>query len=441
VGGFVNLRDLINWLSDIFSWQEQIMVGVMAAMAVLALIGRMVLTSGYNGELAIINMQVKNIKTRDDIEKLTNTSFGRIVKEYAGLGARGIGKIDTASIAKLMTYRSRLVFFNYQSLGRFVLGVEAAILPLGIMFVLAAHNRMDMVLASGITYGLVRIFAGLLDFEMANERYTATISHVLSRDIARFFPVDATSAIIALSADMKEMLNRQNTMYNEILGKISGEFSSQMKTSIGAMTKSVELTMESIARHEGLTAAMNKWGDAVDIAASKQAAIAATVGDIEKVMKGFSAAALEMSSDITRAAKGLDDRNDALKDDTARLAAAIEGLNATSTDLALRQGNVAQELEVISKYQRALDNSLGSYETSLQNVAASLGDALGRIVDLHTQNATNAMAEGITENLRQMAIGNNELFHRLEGLFEKLEEQGRYQTNLLIGIKESTETL
>ena len=432
----MDLRNAIGGLIEHFSWQEQIMAAVLAGIFLLALVIRIVLTSGYNAELGIIHMQLRGIKSREDIDKLANTPFGRIVKEYASLGARGIGKIDTEAISKLMTYRSRLIFFNYQSLGRLVRALELGILPLGVMFVFAANYQMDFVLIAGVAYGAAKIFASIFDFEMAHERYIATISHALSKDIAKFFPVDATSAILALSADMKEMLDRQSSMYNEILNKISTEFSGHVKTSIGAMTKSVELTLESIAKHEGLEAALSKWSDAIDVAAAKQIVVTQSVDRLEKVLDGFSASADRAAEGIKSSFDTLEGADDKLKEDNAQLTAAITGLMAIATDIQQRNEGAAHGLDTITKYQRSLDASLSSYESSLKDITSTLGDALGKIIDFHLQNAYNTMSEGISENIRQVSSGQNELFHRLEGLFGRLEEQGRYQAGMLVSLKE-----
>jgi len=424
----VYFGSLDEWFFEGLIFYERVMVVIILGIIGIIIIGRIVLAAGYNGELGIISMQIRGIKTRDDIEKLANNTFGRIVKEYAGLGARGIGKIDTAAIGKLMTYRSRLVFFNYQSLGRFIAALDGGILPLGILFAIAAQNRLDMAIVAGGAFAAAKVFGGIFDFEMAAERYAATISHVLSRDIARFFPIDATSAIIALSKDMKQLLERQNTLYNEVLGKISSDFTEQMKVSIKAMTHSVEMTMNSIAHHEGLEAALGRWRDAVDVAGARQLGAAQTIDKLEKTLADFNTAATGIDEKITTGKTTMDTGIEA-----------ITALTTIATDMAAKQSHIMEELDSAAKYRRALDQSLANYEASLKSITATIGDALGKMVDLHMQNATNAMAEGISANLRQSAAAQMELFNRLETLFAGLEEQSKYQTGLLVSLKDSIE--
>ncbi|MCL2415670.1 MAG: hypothetical protein FWD01_02550 [Defluviitaleaceae bacterium] len=382
--------NFINWFSTELVRQEQIMAIVLGGVFLLALICRIILVGSYNGELSIIKMQLKNIKSKEDIEKMGGGSFARIAKEYIQLGMRGIGKIDTGAIAKLATLRNRIVIFNYQSMGRFVLALEFMILPLGFMLVLVSERPLDFIIVSGGVYVLTKIFASVFDFQMAYERYLATVSHVLNRDIARFFPLDTSSAIKQLSVDIKEMLEKQSIMYGEILGKISGEFSASIRTSTSAMTKSIEITMESIAKHEGLTASIKKWHNLIETAAERQGEIADSMEQIGELSKTVDKYSTSMGSG----------------------------------------------LEIVGQYQKALSEGLIAYETSLQEITSTLGEAFGKIIDYHMQNAYNSMSGGIADNLKQVSMMNNELLKRLETLFARLEEQGRAQAGILFNIKE-----
>lgn len=81
--------------------------------------------------------------------------------------------------------------------------------------------------------------------------------------------------------------------------------------------------------------------------------------------------------------------------------------------------------QIIKDTQASLESSLHSYETTLQNLVQTMGSGMGTFVQLHGQNAANALAASLDEHIARVTASNQEAITRIAALIEQLTEQNR----------------
>ncbi|MCL2620616.1 MAG: hypothetical protein FWD97_06760 [Defluviitaleaceae bacterium] len=353
---------------------QQILVGGLAGFVLLVVVLRIVLTISYQAAVGLAHMGAKNLKSKVDIEKLPNGAFGRVAKEYSAMAGAG-AKVDSLRLAQLSVHTNRLLFFNFNSLGRLIKGLDTAFVPLSILVAVAVtSHRLEVALFLAGAFVVMRIIGVIFDVETARDRYTTVLSQVLAKDVGKFFPQDTAGAVYTLGADLKEFLARQSAMYSDILTKINGEFTNAIKSNVATMTDSVEATLNAITRHDGVGEAANQIK---------------TLGVVAEAM-----------------------------------AERIEHTSKSSEVL-------EQNLQTVRENQKVLEVSVATYEASLKGMTAQMGDAMGKIVAYHMSTANSQIADSIGENLAMAKSANAEQLADVKEIFAQLTEQNRQQTRIL----------
>jgi len=352
---------------------EQIGVAGVVSLFLLCFLLRIGLTISYQAAIGLAGLQVKSLKVKSDVEKLSNGAFGRVAKEYVALAQAG-AKVDALGLAKTSIYTNRLLFFNFNSLGRLIKDLETAFVPIAILVVIVISNQLEFALLFGGVFILLRIFGAIFDINTAKDRYITVLARILAKDVGKFFPQDTAGAVYTLGADLKEFLARQSAMYSDILIKINGEFVNSIKSNVATMTDSVEATLNAITRHDG-------------------------VGEAASQIKALGVAAEAMAERMEFSGK----HSEVLE----------------------------QSLAQIRENQTVLGASVSAYEASLKDITAQMGDAMGKIVAYHMSAANTQIADSIGENLAQVKSANADQLAEVKEIFAQLTEQNR-QTNRIL---------
>ena len=431
------LIDDILFFATQMSVESRIIAWILGALFALVLFLRVYLCFGFKGTSALINRSAKLIKTKEDISKLSVSPLAWAAKEYMAMAEKG-GRIDAVALAKMDIGRNRLLLLNFVSMSGLIRALEAAFLPFAVFYVLAvgtSNSGFDMVIVTGLIYIALRISAAVFDVETARDFYVASLAHVLVRDIGRFFPVDASSAVYTFGSDLKDYLSRQSAMYNDVLNKIGNEFTTAITSNISAMTLNIESTLNAIAKQDSLDASIEKWSMAINKSAEAQDGASQITEKIGAAMINLANTLDGAGSHMATHAKVMEESKAELKDDIKRLTTTIDSLNIIAAGVSLRNEALSEELTMLRENQRTLELSIARYETSMKELTAQIGDAMGNIVSYHLSSAQNSIAESISDSLKLANASNIEQAERMRSIFEELFEQSKYQTQLLLQMR------
>jgi len=171
---------------------------------------RIMLYFAYSGAILLINMSTKNIKSREDIKRLGNNTFGRMAREYVHM-AEKVGRVDALALAQMALVKNNVLFFNFKSLAGCITALERAFPIFAILAIFATAAEGEFIIMAAVIFLLLILLSAIFDITASKEKYIATLAHVLARDIGQFFPTEATASIYTLRNEMKEDIKMLTT--------------------------------------------------------------------------------------------------------------------------------------------------------------------------------------------------------------------------------------
>ena len=109
----------------------------------------------------------------------------------------------------------------------------------------------------------------------------------------------------------------------------------------------------------------------------------------------------------------------------ANLPKALENMQQSNDRYAVHHEAFMSQAELIKNIQAALESSLASYETTLQNLIQDMGNGLGTFIQMHGQTATTGMTEALQAHIARAAEGNQETITAMTALVNQLTAQNR----------------
>jgi len=125
----------------------------------------------------------------------------------------------------------------------------------------------------------------------------------------------------------------------------------------------------------------------------------------------------------------------------ADLPKSIENMQQSNDRYALHHDAFISQVQIIKDTQSALETSLASYETTLQNLVQTMGSSMGTFIQLHGQNAANSLADALQNHITRLSEGNKETIEAISILVEQLTVQNRDISTHLRALHERIEEL
>ena len=118
---------------------------------------------------------------------------------------------------------------------------------------------------------------------------------------------------------------------------------------------------------------------------------------------------------------------------------ALEKMQQSNDRYALHHESFVAQSQIIKDAQLALETSLTSYESTLQNLVQTMGNGLGTFVELYGQNASNAMTDAMQNHIKTINESNRETIEAITSLLDQLTTQSRDVSNHLRALHERIE--
>jgi len=429
---------------------EQLMLVGLIGAALLCLLLRIILAIGYQGQNAIVSMTAKEMKDKADVDKLRVGPFARAAKEYIILGDRGVTRIDTRAIVEKNLLKMRFLLWNFKSVQTFVTVVEAALLPFGILFAFFAEEpgRAVFLVCIASVFAAVRLFASLLDFDVAKESFVTNTVYLLDREIGRFYTNDTAASLSLLREELKAGMTAQGEMLAAAIAKMGEDFSEKLSSSLSDMSESVARTGDELAKSTAtlltdvssyttaLSGPLAEWKNGVQAASDAQASLNSALFSVNSAITNFASIIGGMGTTLGDYRAELLDNSRAVETQITRLSELLGAVQANNSAFNVRGDAVEAQLTLVKENQAVLEKSVQQYELTLRDITAQLGNAMGKMVDFHLQQSYNTLTDGVKENLDKIMASNGGLLMRLQELFDRMQEQSRSETAAIISMKE-----
>jgi uncharacterized protein YoxC len=347
----------------------------------------------------------KEIKNKAEAEKIKHPVMKKAIAEYIRLAERAVTNVPTSHIVERTVSSMSLIGWKYTGLLPFIEAFEIGILGIG--FVLAIvygeHSAVYGLLAV-ITFVALRISAAFFNVREVRAQFSDELVLYIEREIGRYFAADTGAALLRLKNDLTEAIDRQSVAYKStmefISGKMDSTFTQVSLSMVGAANSIGPIVAKSMDEkllnmNDSITKILNEWEDALKQSAETQNAINSGAERFSK-----SAERVQSASDLL--ATQMKGYNSALSEQLITLVSAIDEMKACIKTLSEGQKSLTAQSAFIERNQKALEDSLNSYEASLQSLTRSIGDGLGAFINLHAQTSAQTINDAMRNNIEKI---------------------------------------
>lgn len=415
---------------------------MLALLAVCALVMflRAVLCVGYQGQYASVKASTKEVKSKSDVDKIKSRFLKRAARDYADLGERGVSRINSRELAEKSALRLSFLGWNYKGAEAFVKAFETAFLLLGVLLSFLADNSAGFAAVCAGLFVVIRLFAAFFDFTTAKEKLIAETSFILDREIGKLFLTDTPASISNLKTELKEAIAAHSKFLEEAVKNLGAGLSGAMSAALSEMSISVEKTLTSVsAEAETVRKPLESWRASLVETEAAFGKMNGSALSMSASVEGFGALLEKLDAVISGYKAEIEANNTNMEKQLEKLNRSAEALAGTARLSSAQSASLEASLEYIKTNQIALEKTVEEYEAALKDIAAGMGDGLGRIISFRLQEAYSSLAEGAAENIKQASAANGELLARMQSLFDGLLEQSRNETTLIMRMKEQFE--
>lgn len=424
-------------------FEQTLLFGLVVAWAVVMAV-RVALAISYKTQLRLVRSAVKKDAKAEkgaSEEGLSGSLFfKRAVKDYTDLGERGIARIDARELCEKSAAWFRFLFWRKSSVEAFVDVIEPAFLWIGILFTVISASPGPFAAAAVVIFLAGRILAMFFDHKTVREELLSESAFLLDREYGKLFLTDVPAAVNNLRVELKNVMTYQSTLLSDSINDLKEKLSAVSEKTLGETAAAVEKTLVSVAASaETVAKPLAQWREVIDDSRKANEELGVSIikmsggldgfkerlEEMERLISGYKAEFLINNQNVEKELSRLNDISASMTEQNGRAVTQVDAVGAA--------------LEFVRSNQAALENSLNQYEQALKDITSEVGGGLGKIIDYHSQSAYQSMADVVAENLKQASAQNNELLNKLTGIFDRILEQSRNETSLIMNLKEQME--
>ncbi len=431
----------IAYYYDFFAIDNKSILTVMYTYIGIAIFGvavRMFMSQGYQTQYHLFSRSIKAFKFKTDIVDTRSKLLNNAIKEYVIAGERGVSHIDTRAIVH--KYLNRLHFFGWglKSMESFVHGFENSLMAIGVLFALlqTTYTLQWSVLAV-LVYVVTRILISVFDYALVKEKLLDEMTIYIDREVGQFFQSDLAASVNSFKIEMKTILEMQTKMIGDAVMKAGTDLSGAVIVTVKESNKNIEDTLKTITGQMHIVnEPIENWKSAIKETDALQKSLNKTYQSISGSFIGVEKSMNAVIRVIGEHSGEMAENKEMVMKQLETLAQLTKNLSVNNMDIELKNKIMEEQLVYLERNQTLLNESIGQYEETFEDVTSKLGDALGRIVDYSLKNAYGEIAENINNDIGKLTNASNELIMRIGELFDNFADQRRNETSAIMNMKD-----
>jgi len=347
----------------------------------------------------------KEINTKVDFASLKNSLLRKAVSEYIRTAERAVSLVPASKIAERSVAGMNMFGWKYEAILPLIKSLDIGLLLVGIILALSFTQHAFMYGSLAVIAFLVtRIVAAFFNADGARNQLVDELSLYMEREAGRFFATDTGGTILRLKNDLTQALEKQAAAYKDAttgvantIAKSLGDVSANMQEATMSIGPAVANAIDEklINMNDTLKRTLNDWEKALAEAVRLHSSMNESS---EKLTHATTK--LQNSSELL--ATQMKAHSNAESDRLGALVDAINSIKAAVSNFATQQEALTTQAKYIERNQHVLSESLHSYEESLQQLTASLGEGLGAFINLHAQTSAQTVNEAFKANIDKL---------------------------------------
>ncbi|MDR2649293.1 MAG: hypothetical protein LBB94_06190 [Clostridiales bacterium] len=426
----------INDVIDMLSRNENIpyVFGGYLCLCLFIIILRVIVCVGYQTHFGFFRLNAKPINVRSDLEKTRFGLLKNIIADYIKVAEKNTSGVHLNVIVRKYILRLSFIGWSYDSIERCVLGFEPMLPVIGfalaVIFSRYENYNVMFGVASVAIFAILRLFAGLFDFQLVSARLSAELEEYVEREVGQFYAGDFGTILLRFKSEITTALKNQA----DTLGKVITNLEETLSGALRLTMK--ELSSEMTGIGTVLDKPLREWAEVLSSASAAQTKSNESMLRFETVSNQLKLAAGELDNVLKTHVKSLSMELAKVSEHIDMLALSGKEMKESSDGYKQSVGVLEEHIKYIEKNQSALQDALGHYESSLQSITQKMGDGFGSIVDYHMAGAYQSLNSSLQNNINKITAANQELTSRLTALFEQLAEQSRSETGAIVNMND-----
>ncbi|MCL2703197.1 MAG: hypothetical protein FWE91_06285 [Defluviitaleaceae bacterium] len=420
---------------------ERILVFGLIVAWLVVLIFRLFLAVGYKGQLQLVRASVKKgIPDMDTARKLKPPLLKRAALDYAELGERGIVRIDSRDLVRKSAGKLRLLWWSWESAGRFLDAVEPALFIAGALFTVVAEGRDVFAALTLILFGVGKLFSTFFDYKQTRQELIDETAFLLDKELGKMYVTDAAGAINNLRGELKGLMTYQAKYLGDTIHELKDKLTAVSEKTLGDTAAAVEKTLKSVAAGaDTVLKPLEEWRLAITDSKKAHEELNLSLVKMSTATDGFK----ERIAELDRLIDGYKAEFLANNKNVENALVRLNALTESVTDICRQSGSQTEAvqgmLEFVRSNQGVLKESMNQYEIALKDISAQAGAGLGKIIEYHAQTSYKALAENAAKSIREAGAVNADLMGKMQNLFDRILEQSKNETALIMNLKEQME--
>jgi hypothetical protein len=308
---------------------------------------RIVACMHFRSLLLRFRLDIKEIRTKDDIKKLRFGLLRRVIADYIRMAEKNANRIPTAALTERAVAGLSMAGWRYTGIMPFTEALENGLVLVGLVLALLFT---DFTVVFGILavggFLLTRLAYAFFDFRSARNSLNDELLIYIEREIGPLYPIETGLAAAFPKRELKEAMEK--------IGAMMAEAAEKRLTDINAM----------------MVKPLEDWNKTLVSAANVQ-------------------------TQINEASKKLQEA-------VNTLAAPMKDQTQVLSQFAAEQNTLLKHTKLVEQNQRAMEAAYQNYEASLQSLVQSLGDGLGAYMKMHGQSAAQAVNDALSTNIEKI---------------------------------------
>jgi len=365
----------------------------------IALTLRIVAHLHYKTALLLFQMDAKKkVAEKADFAKLKNLMLKKALIEYNRTAEKAVSVVSTGKIAERAVASMSLFGWKYEAIVPLVKSLDIGLLLVGAVLALSFPTQSFLYgTLAVIAFLLTRIVAAFFNADGAKQQLVDELTLYMEREAGRFFATDVGGTILRLKDGLAAAMEKQSAEYKEATSGVSSAISATLTTVSANMLESTKLIAPAIKEvldeklinmNDTLNTALKNWEKALAEAARLHVSMNSSSEKLSGAVASLNTASGNLTTGLTEHGKKETERLNTLITAVNKFTAAGEALTT--------------QAKYIERNQHVLSESLHSYEETLQQVTASIGEGLGAFINMHAQMSAQAVSDALKSNMEKV---------------------------------------
>lgn len=399
------------------------------AVTLFTIVLRILLSIAYQSQLTAVRFSKKDRYSR---------LLKKIMNSYKAAAEKGIANINTQQIVNKYVTKLNFIGWSLESIDKLISKIETQAPLIGVTTLLIPDT--DKLWCASTTAIIVLVFwilGSIFDYSSTKSKLIVSLIDYIDNQEGIFYVKDLGSIIISFKNELQSaMLNTDKILSDEI-HKMSITLNDSVKYALENISKTLSSSMQTLVDYSAiLKEPMNDWKTNIELTSKAQQELNLNTNLLKDSISDFGNLYTQFDKQLENQNKLLTTLMEQVQNEIQQLCNVVNNTDESSKTNAVNNKVLQKQLKYIESNQELLNLTLQKYEVSLEQFTSGIGESIGNIINLYSQNASETINSGIDELINKISKSNSNLLHNVNESIDKLTKQNIIQQQTILDIKD-----